>query len=259
MPDIVIAGNWKMNKVAAEALQLARAVRDGLDARGGAPAGTEVVLCPPAIFLTGVRDAVRGSRVKVGAQNMHYEDSGAFTGEISPLMLGDVCQYVVVGHSERRQFFCETNELVNRKVKSALRHGLRPIMCVGETLSEREEGRAAPVIEGQVRSGLADIVDIRGLVVAYEPIWAIGTGRAATPEIAAEIMGGSIQATLGAMFGPAAEAVPLLYGGSVNPGNIVSFMGQVSIHGALVGGASLQADQFVDIVQLAAGASSPEK
>jgi triosephosphate isomerase len=256
MPNIIIAGNWKMNKVAAEAFQLARAVKDGLASRGGAPTGTEVVLCPPAIFLTGVRDAVQGSPLKVGAQNMHYGDSGAFTGEISPLMLREVCEYVILGHSERRQLFCETDELVNRKVKSALRHGLRPIMCVGETLAAREAGQAASVIERQVRSGLAEIVDITGLIVAYEPIWAIGTGRAATPEIAAEIMGGSIQATLRAMFGPAAEDVPVLYGGSVNPDNIVSFMSQAPLSGALVGGASLQADQFVEIVQLGAARSS---
>jgi triosephosphate isomerase len=252
MPNINIAGNWKMNRNYGEAVELARAIKDGLAARGGAPAGTEVVLCPPAIFLIGVRDAVQGSPVKVGAQNMHFEDSGAFTGEISPLMLRDVCEYVVLGHSERRQFFCETDDLVNRKVKSALRHGLRPIMCVGETLAEREGGQAGSVIEGQVRAGLAEIVDITGLAIAYEPIWAIGTGRAATPEIAAEIMDGSIQATLRDMFGPAAERVPLLYGGSVNPGNVAGFMSQGPINGALVGGASLQADQFLEIVQLAA-------
>jgi triosephosphate isomerase len=252
MPDIVIAGNWKMNKNAVEAVQLARAVKDGLAGPGNAPPGTEVVLCPPSIFLTSVGDAVQGSPVKIGAQNMHFEDSGAFTGEISPLMLRDICQYVVLGHSERRQLFCETDGLVNQKVKSALRHGLRPIMCVGETLAERESGQAASVIAGQVRAGLAELVDITGLVIAYEPVWAIGTGQAATPEIAAEIMGGSIQSTLEAMFGTAADGVPILYGGSVNPGNVVSFMNQGPINGALVGGASLQAEQFVEIVQRAA-------
>ncbi|MDA0735233.1 MAG: triose-phosphate isomerase [Chloroflexi bacterium] len=250
MPNTLIAGNWKMNKNAAEAVELARAVKDGLTGLIGA----EVVLCPPAISLIGVRDAVQGSLVKVGAQNMHFEESGAFTGEISPLMLRDVCDYVILGHSERRQFFGETDELVNQKVRSALQHGLRPIMCVGETLAEREGGQAGSVIEGQVRAGLAEVIDIIGLVVAYEPIWAIGTGRAATPEIAAGIMGGSIQETLRAMFGPAADEVPILYGGSVNPGNVTSYMSQDPIHGALVGGASLQADQFVEIVKLAAAA-----
>ncbi|HEU0021829.1 MAG TPA: triose-phosphate isomerase [Dehalococcoidia bacterium] len=254
MPNPVIAGNWKMNKNAAEAVALARAVKDGLAGQAGIRPGTEVVLCPPAISLIGVRDVVQGSPVRVGAQNMHFEDSGAFTGEISPLMLRDLCEYVILGHSERRQFFCETDELVNRKVRSALHHGLRPIMCVGETLAEREGGQAGAVIERQVRAGLSDIVDITGLIVAYEPVWAIGTGRAATPEIASEIMGGAIQETLRRIFGPAADGVPLLYGGSVNPGNVVSFMRQDPIHGALVGGASLQADQFVEIVKLATSA-----
>ena len=248
MPNTVIAGNWKMNRCSAEAIELARAVKGGL----ANAVRAEVVLCPPAIFLIGVRDAVHGSPVKIGAQNMHWEDSGAFTGEISPLMLRGVCDYVILGHSERRQFFGETDELVNQKVKSALQHGLRPIMCVGETLAEREVGQAGSVIERQVQAGLADIVDITGLIVAYEPIWAIGTGLAATPEIAAEIMGGVIGETLRVMFGTVADEVSILYGGSVNPGNVTSFMCQDPIHGALVGGASLQADQFVEIVKLAA-------
>ena len=248
MPNIVIAGNWKMNRHSAEAIELAQAVKCGL----ANAVRAEVVLCPPAIFLIGVRDAVHGSPVKVGAQNMHWEDSGAFTGEISPLMLRGVCDYVILGHSERRQFFGETDELVNQKVKSALQHGLRPIMCVGETLAEREGGQAGLVIERQVRAGLADIVDITGLIVAYEPIWAIGTGRAATPEIAAAIMSGAIRETMRVMFGTVADEVSILYGGSINPGNVTSFMCQDPIHGALVGGASLQADQFVEIVKLAA-------
>jgi triosephosphate isomerase len=258
MPDTVIAGNWKMNKDLEEAVGLARAIaraiKESPAARAGARVRTEVVLCPPAIFLIAVRDAVQGTPVKVGAQNMHFEDFGAFTGEISPLMLREVCDFVILGHSERRQFSGETDELVNQKVRSALRHGLRPILCVGESLAEREGGQAGPAIERQVRAGLADVDDINGLIVAYEPIWAIGTGRAATPEIASEIMGGSIQEILREMFGPAAENVPLLYGGSVNPGNVVSFMRQDPIHGALVGGASLQADQFLEIIRLAAAA-----
>ncbi len=250
MPNTVIAGNWKMNQNPAQAVELALAIKGGLTAR----AGIEVVIFPPAISLINVRDAVQGSPVKVGAQNMHFEDSGAFTGEISPLMLFGVCDYVILGHSERRQFFGETDELVNQKVRSALQHGLRPILCVGETLAEREGGQAGAVIEGQVRAGLADVVDITGLIVAYEPIWAIGTGQAATPEIASEIMGASIQGTLRERFGTAADEVPILYGGSVNPGNVASYMSQDPIHGALVGGASLQADQFVEIVKLAAAA-----
>ncbi len=260
MPQTLIAGNWKMNTTPSEAVVLAGEVRDGLDA----PGGVEVVLCPPAISLVGVSQALEGSPVKVGAQNIHHEDAGAFTGEISPAMLSGGCRYVIVGHSERRQLFGEDDGQVNLKLLAALRHGLRPILCVGETLEERESGQAAPVIERQVRAGLSGVVDISangtrrsgGLAVAYEPIWAIGTGQAATPEIAVEIMGGAIQATLADMFGESAADVSLLYGGSVNPGNVAGFMAQDCIHGALVGGASLQAGQFVEIVRLAAAAKA---
>ena len=252
MPATVVAGNWKMNTTLAEARELAAGVKDG----AAGVSGVEVILCPPAISLAAVREAVAGSAVKVGAQNVYFEDAGAFTGEISPGMLAGICDYVIVGHSERRQLFGESDELVNRKVKAALGHGLRPILCVGESLEQRESGQAAAVISGQVRAGLegtAD-VDINGLVVAYEPIWAIGTGQAATPEIAAEIMGGAIQDTLHDLFGGAADAIPLLYGGSVNAGNMGGFAGQDCIHGALVGGASLQAESFVEIAQLAGAA-----
>ena len=252
MPATVVAGNWKMNTTLAEARELAAGVKEG--ATG--VSGVEVILCPPAISLVAVREAVAGSAVKVGAQNLYFEDAGAFTGEISPGMLAGICDYVIVGHSERRQLFGESDELVNRKVKAALGHGLRPILCVGESLEQRESGQAAAVISGQVRAGLEGTagVDISGLVVAYEPIWAIGTGQAATPEIAAEIMGGAIQDTLRELFGGAADAIPLLYGGSVNAGNMAEFAGQSCIHGALVGGASLQAESFVEIAQLAGAA-----
>lgn len=253
MPKTVVAGNWKMNKNLAEAQDLAREVAHSLGRTAG---NAETVLCPPAIALAAVRDAVDDSGIKVGAQNMYHADSGAFTGEISPLMLRGLCEYVILGHSERRELFGETDELVNLKVKSAFQHGLSPILCVGESLEQRESGQAAAFVERQVQAGLAGIVDISGLSVAYEPIWAIGTGRAATPEIAAEIMGGTIQETLRSLFGSAAEDVPLLYGGSVNPGNVAGFAAQGCIHGALVGGASLQAQQFVEIVQQAAAAKS---
>jgi triosephosphate isomerase len=219
-------------------------------------AGVEVILCPPFISLAAVREAVRGSAVKVGAQNMHFEKSGAFTGEVSPAMLQGLCDYVILGHSERRQLFGETDDLVNRKVRAAFAHGLRPILCVGETLEQRESGRAAQVVGQQVKAGLAGVSDITGLVVAYEPVWAIGTGRAATPEIAAEVMGGAMAQALGEMFGGAADQVPLLYGGSVNPGNVTGFAAQECIHGALVGGASLQATQFVEIARLTAAAKA---
>ncbi len=165
-------------------------------------------------------------------------------------MLRGLCDYVILGHSERRQLFGDNDDLVNRKVKAAFEHGLRPILCVGESLEQREAGRAGAAVAQQLRSGLAGIVDITGLVVAYEPVWAIGTGRAATPEIAAEIMGGTIQGSLNALFGDAAAQVPLLYGGSVNPDNVAGFAAQGCIHGALVGGASLQADQFLEIARL---------
>ena len=248
----VVAGNWKMNKNMAEAVSLAQAVGAGLDDAGG----VEVILCPPFVSLTAVKDAVGDGPVKVGAQNMHFEESGAFTGEVSALMLQGICDYVVLGHSERRQLFGETDDLVNSKVKSAFQHGLRPILCIGETLAQREAGQAASVVEQQLRTGLDSVEAIAGLVVAYEPIWAIGTGQSATPEIAAEIMGGPVQHTLRSMFGASADDVPLLYGGSVNPGNVASFAAQTPIHGALVGGASLQADQFLEIINQTAAAKA---
>ena len=241
-----------MNKSKAEAIALAKGVQNAL----GPANAVEVILCPPFVSLSQVNDAVRGSPVKVGSQNMYFEESGAFTGEISPLMLQGLCDYVILGHSERRQIFGETDDLVNRKVKAAFQHGLRPILCIGETLEQREAGQASLVVEQQVRAGLAEVVDITGLIVAYEPIWAIGTGQAATPEIASEIMGGAVQQTLRSMFGPPADDVPILYGGSVNPGNVASFASQSPIHGALVGGASLQADQFIEIINQTAIAKS---
>jgi triosephosphate isomerase len=248
MPVLVVAGNWKMNTTPAEAARLASDVRDGANSLSG----VELVLCPPFVSLAAVRDALQGSAVKVGAQNMHYEASGAFTGEIAPPMLQGLCGYVILGHSERRQLFGETDVLVNRKVRSAFQHGLRPILCVGETLEQREAGQAGAVVGRQLKAGLEGILEVTGLVIAYEPVWAIGTGRAATPEIAAEIMGGAILETLRSLFGPGAENVPLLYGGSVNPGNIAGFAAQGCVHGALVGGASLRADQFLEIARLTA-------
>jgi len=239
-----------MNTTIAEAIDLAIGVRKGL----GSLSGLGVILCPPFVSLAAVQQAVQGSLIKVGAQNMHSEASGAFTGEVSPLMLQGICDYVILGHSERRQLFGETDSLVNRKVRAAFQNRLRPILCVGETLEQREGGQAGSVVVEQLRVGLADVVAITGLVVAYEPVWAIGTGRAATPETAAEVMGGTVLDTLRSLFGDAADHVPLLYGGSVNPGNAAGFMAQDCIHGALVGGASLQAPQFVEIAQTTARA-----
>ena len=246
MPTPIVAGNWKMNTDLAGALELAAGVRAGADSL----TGVKLILCPPFVSLAPVRDAIKGTSVSLGAQNMHYEESGAFTGEIAPSMLVGLCDYVILGHSERRQLFGEADELINLKVNAAIQHGLRPILCVGETLEQRENGRASETVTGQLQAGLSGVVDITTLVVAYEPVWAIGTGQAATPEIAAEIMGGAILETLRSMYPDAADQVPLLYGGSVNPGNVSGFAGESCIHGALVGGASLRADQFLEIAQL---------
>ena len=243
MPDLVVAGNWKMNTTVSEAAALAVEVRNGADG----VSGVDLVLCPPAISLVAVGDAVKGSAVKVGAQNMHFEDSGAFTGEVSPAMLQGFCDYVIIGHSERRQMFAETDESVNLKVKAAQAAGLKPIMCVGETLEQREAGQTADFISGQVRAGLSGVTDAANLVVAYEPIWAIGTGQSATPETAAEIVGGVVLQTLRGIFGDAAENISLLYGGSMNAGNARDYAVQDCIHGGLIGGAALQADQFLQV------------
>ena len=250
MPRPVVAGNWKMNTTLEEAERLASQVRDGMVSG----AGCDVILCPPFISLQAVRSAVAGSQVMVGAQNMHFESSGAFTGEVAPPMLQGLCDCVVLGHSERRQLFGETDHTVNLKVKAALTHAIRPILCVGETLEQRESDQAQEVVANQVREGLAGVEDITGLIVAYEPVWAIGTGQAATPETAEEIMGCGVKETLADLFGDAASEVPLLYGGSLNPGNSTSFARQPNIHGGLVGGASLQAHQFLEIVYSVAAA-----
>ena len=251
MPATIIAGNWKMNQTPGEAIELAREVSRGLPPSGPA----EVVVCPASVSLESVRQAVSGTRLKVGAQNVHHQPAGAFTGEVSPLMLQGLCDYVILGHSERRQLFGETDDLVNRKVLAAVEYGLRPILCVGETLEEREQGQAESVVCRQLLEGLKGLVDIdtSGLVVAYEPVWAIGTGQAATPEIAQEIMGGVIKTALGENFANA-DDIPVLYGGSVNPGNVSGYLGQPDVNGALVGGASLDAGQFLEIVRLAESA-----
>ena len=251
MPIPIVAGNWKMNTSLAEGVRLASQVA----ANVGVPAGIEVVVCPPFVSLAAVAQALQGTGIEVGAQNMHSEERGAFTGEVAPGMLAGLCRYVILGHSERRALFGETDDIVNRKVAAAVAAGLVPILCVGETLAQREEGHASDVISRQLRGGLAGLHNVPGLVVAYEPVWAIGTGQAATPEIAHEIMGGVIQPVLAELLGGSvAQDTPLLYGGSVNPTNIESFAQQSSVSGALVGGASLDASQFADIVRLTASA-----
>ena len=246
-PTNIVAGNWKMNTDIASGILLASAVAAGASILSG----VQVVVAPPFVSLAAVRDAVAGSGVAVAAQNMHADDSGAFTGEVAPPMLVGLCDYVIIGHSERRQFFGETDESVGRKTAAALQHGLRPIVCVGETLDERESGRAAEVIRRQVVAALADVDPESAtgfLAIAYEPVWAIGTGRAATPEIADQIMGDAIAPTIAAALGAeAASATPLLYGGSVNPANAADFAAVPSISGALVGGASLDAGTFLEV------------
>ncbi|MCI0790089.1 MAG: triose-phosphate isomerase [Chloroflexi bacterium] len=250
MPDLVVAGNWKMNTTVSEAAALAAGVREG----SGAVPGVQLVLCPPFVSLAAVSDAVKGSAVKVGAQNMHFQESGAFTGEVSPGMLKGLCDYVILGHSERRQMFGETDESVNNKIKAAQAAGLKPILCVGESLEQREKGQASDVISGQVRAGLEGVSDASGLIVAYEPIWAIGTGQSATPETAAEIMGGVILETLRGIFSAAAGDISLLYGGSMNAGNAGDYAAQDCIHGGLVGGAALEADSFLQVAAAVAAA-----
>ncbi|MDA1128812.1 MAG: triose-phosphate isomerase [Chloroflexi bacterium] len=250
MPALVVAGNWKMNTTVPEATALAFGVKNG----AAAVTGVELVLCPPFVSLSAVKDAVAGSAVKVGAQNMHFQESGAYTGEVSPGMLRGLCDYVILGHSERRQMFGETDESVNSKIKAGQAVGLKPILCVGETLEQREQGKAADVISGQVRAGLDGVTDTSGLIIAYEPIWAIGTGQAATPETAAEIMGGPIFETLRSLFSAAADSISLLYGGSMNASNAGEYAAQDCIHGGLVGGAALQADQFLQVAAAVASA-----
>ena len=252
MSTPIVAGNWKMNTTIEEAAGLASAMVRYLDAIEG----VEKVVCPPFVSLAAVAKVLSGSTVALGAQNMYREAEGAFTGEISPAMLASICRFVILGHSERRQLFGETSELVSLKVQAAGRVGLRPIVCVGEQLSEREAGRAGQVVEDQVRASLSGVTDSEGLVVAYEPVWAIGTGMAATPEIAGGMMS-CIRAVLASLYGAElASDVPLLYGGSVNPGNAGSFVEHADVNGALVGGASLDAEAFVSIAKSVAGASA---
>jgi triosephosphate isomerase len=252
MPTPLVVANWKMHTTLQEARELALAVRKAL---AGGPQGVEVVLCPPFPYLALVREALQGSALRVGAQNMHYEAKGAFTGEVSPAMVAELCQFVILGHSERRQRFHESDETVQRKAKTAMAYGLRPILCVGETSEERQAGEAEAVVARQLRAALEGLPEPAGLAVAYEPVWAIGTGVAATPETAQEVMGGVILPALAGLFGEhEALDVPLLYGGSVSTANVEGFAAQPAVHGALVGGASLRASEFAEIVRATARA-----
>ncbi len=241
----LIAGNWKMNTTVGEAVELVGEMRQGLDE----VAGVEKVVCPPFISLAAVKKAIEGSSIKLGAQNLYFEGKGAYTGEISPLMLADLCEFVIIGHSERRQYFGETGEIVNKKVQAALRVKLKPILCIGERLEENEAGRTEEVVAEQLRSSLSGIDSLGGLVIAYEPVWAIGTGRAATDGQANETIG-FIRHSIAKLYnGDIAQEMRILYGGSVNAANAAEFINQAEIDGALVGGASLKASEFLSIVK----------
>lgn len=245
----LIAGNWKMHKTVAEAAGLVRALL-----AEPLPSVVEVAVCPPFTALAEAHRALAGSPVRLGAQDMHWESQGAFTGEISPLMLRDLgCAYVIIGHSERRQFFAETDEAVARKAGAAFAHGLVPIMCVGERLEERDAGQTETVVVRQTVAGTQGVDEVLAstLVVAYEPVWAIGTGRSASGDEANRVIA-LIRATLSKRFGAnAAARIRILYGGSVTPDNAAEFSAQPEIDGALVGGASLDPMKFLRIIRAA--------
>lgn len=251
----LVAGNWKMYKTVAEARHLVSEMVPGLQAIQG----VEKVICPPFTAILAVAALLEGSDIRLGAQNMHWEPFGAYTGEISPVMLVEYCQYVILGHSERRANFGETDKVINKKIHAARAHGLTPIFCVGETLEENEADRTFEVVNRQIREGLADLeleADQEGrvgLVVAYEPVWAIGTGRAATGEDANRVVAQVIRPALADLFGAdVARAIRVLYGGSVKADNAAEFFSQEEIDGALVGGASLKASEFINITLAAA-------
>ncbi len=243
----IIAGNWKMYKTVGEAVELVKGLLGGL----GDLQGREMVICPPYTALYALRPLLVGTAVSLGAQDVYHEAQGAFTGAIAPAMLADVgCSYVIIGHSERRQLFGETDASVGKKIGAALGVGLRPIVCVGEVKAERDQGRAEEVVGAQLAGGLAGLTAEQALklVIAYEPVWAIGTGDTATPADA-QSMHAFIRGRLSEQFGPAvAEAVRIQYGGSVKPDNVDELMACPDIDGALVGGASLKADSFLRIV-----------
>ncbi len=246
-----VAGNWKMNKTGAEARALVAELIPELQTA----VSIDRALCPPYPYLMPVSAMLAGTGIGLGAQNMYWEESGAYTGEVSPAMVAEFCQYVIIGHSERRAYFGETDETVNRKVKAAFAHHLTPIMCVGETLDENESGRTAEVVGRQVREGLQGLdVSLAGqLVIAYEPVWAIGTGRAASAEGANAVLADIIRPALKTLFGDqVAQAVRIQYGGSVTAKNAAEFFAMPDIDGALVGGASLKPADFAAIVRAAA-------
>ena len=235
----LVAGNWKLNKTAAEA----KAVET-----------VENLICPPYLAIPAAAEQLADTSVALGAQNVYWEEKGAFTAEVSPEMVAEFCQYVIIGHSERRAYFGETDETVNKRVKAALAYQLVPVVCVGETLEENEAGRTSEVVMRQMRDGLAgvEIGSAAEMVIAYEPVWAIGTGKAAYPEDASRVIGQSIRPVLAELFGEEiAQGVRVLYGGSVKPENAADFFGEEEVDGALVGGASLKSADFIGITEAA--------
>ena len=244
----LIAANWKMHKTITEAVDLAKQLREAFPE----PGDRDIVIAPPFTALRPVSEILKGSPVHLSAQNMHWEEKGSYTGEISPAMLIDAgCEFVILGHSERRTLFGETDEIVNRKLRVALKAGLRPIFCIGETLEQRQSGATFAVLEEQIKEGLNNIDsgDIRRITFAYEPVWAIGTGETATPDQAQETHR-YIRERLTSLYGEGiASPAVIMYGGSVNPGNVGSLMEQPDINGALVGGASLEFESFAGIIR----------
>jgi triosephosphate isomerase len=248
----LIAGNWKMNTTIAEATTLVWEMLTELNSIEN----VEKVFCPPFVSLAAVAETLKGSRIKLGAQNMHFAEKGAYTGEVSPPMLAGLCSYVIVGHSERRQYFNDTDEIVNKKLKAALRYGLTPILCIGEKLEENTAGRTADVVSQQLELALAGIDTTADMVIAYEPIWAIGSGKSATSPQANDTIGFIRNKVASILDKEVAGKTRILYGGSVTADNITEFMQQAEIDGALVGGASLKAEQFISIVKQSAAAGS---
>lgn len=247
-----VAGNWKMNKTVEEArLLVSEMGRELKEIRG-----VDIVLCPPFTSLVALNALLQGTDIGLGAQNMHWEEKGAFTGEVNPSMVAEFCKYVIIGHSERRTYFGETNETVNKKVHAAQKAGLTPIVCIGETLAEYESGKTANIVGTQAREGLKGVSNENAakIVIAYEPVWAIGTGRASSSENAESVHRDVIRPVLREMFGEdVAAAVRILYGGSVTASNAKEFFSQPDVDGALVGGASLKTEEFVKITQAASG------
>lgn len=248
MRQQIIAGNWKMHTNLAEATILVEGLKQALSESN---TEREVVVCPPFTGLSTVCDLAEDTAIRVGAQNMHYEEKGAFTGEVSPVMVADLgCHYVILGHSERRQYFGETDELINKKIKAAFQNDIVPILCVGESLEQREANETQAFIDSQLDAGLVDLTaeQVGQMVIAYEPIWAIGTGKTATAEQAGEVCT-AIRGKVKALFGQeAADAVRIQYGGSVKGSNAKEILSQPDIDGALVGGASLKVEDFMAII-----------